>query len=95
MNLKCTKILLNKLKINQKEIQSQSLSSHDIDNWHANVIKFWRINTVLLTQDKTLYSFFLGGYKAEDFKKFEENIRQDIFKITLLHQRRCKLSRFT
>lgn len=81
MHIKCTKVLLDKLKINSKDVQNQSISSQDMNNWHANIIKFWRVNTILLTQDKTLYSFFLGGYKAEDFKNFEKNIREDIFKI--------------
>lgn len=81
MHIKCTKVLLDKLKINSKDLQNQSISGHCIDNWHANIIKFWRINTILLTHDKTLYSFFLGGYKADDFKNFEKNIRENIFKI--------------
>ena len=81
MHIKCTKLLLDKLKLNLKDLQNQSISNPNIDNWHANIIKFWRVNTVLLTQDKTLYSFFFGGYKAEDFKNFEKNIKEDIFKI--------------
>ena len=48
---------------------------------NGDVIKFGRTNTLLFTHDKTLYSFFLSGYKAEHFKNFEFCIKEDIFKI--------------
>jgi hypothetical protein len=35
----------------------------------------------LITNDKTLFSFYLFGYKTSDFKHFTEIIREDIFKI--------------
>ena len=55
----------------------------DIDNYHCNLLKFGRYNCVLLTNDKTLFSFFIYGLKANDFKNFEESIGQPIFKILI------------
>ena len=82
MNLKCTKILLDKLKIKDIDIKKDGLVlNQDLNNWHCNLLKFGRINTVLLTNDKTLYSFFLTGYKANDFKNFKLVASEDMFKI--------------
>jgi len=68
MNLKCTKILLDKLKI---DVKTNLILNPSLNNWHINILKFGRINTLLLTHDKTLYSFFIGGYKADNFKNFD------------------------
>jgi hypothetical protein len=81
MNLKCTKILLDKLKIDTKTIKTNLILDPNLNNWHINLLKFGRTNTLLLTHDKTLYSFFIGGYKADNFKNFDICIKEDIFKI--------------
>ena len=80
MNLKCTKKLLDKLKIKNPEI-SEEMSDGDIENWHCNIFDYGKIYAVLITNDKTLFSFYLFGYRASDFKHFSEIIKEDIFKI--------------
>lgn len=81
MNLKCTKTLLDKLKIDTKNMKSNLVLDPNLNNWHCNIFKFGRTNTLLLTHDKTFYSFFLSGYKADDFKNFDFCIKEDIFKM--------------
>ena len=81
MNLQLTKNLSDKLK--RTLIDVESLSYSDIDNFHCNLLKFGRYNCVLITNDKTLYSFFLFGLKGDDFKHFEEVIRERIFKLLI------------
>ena len=81
MNLKCTKTLLDKLKIDTKNMKPNLVLDPSLNNWHCNILKFGRTNTLLLTHDKTLYSFFITGYKAENFKDFGFCIKEDVFKI--------------
>jgi hypothetical protein len=80
MNLKCTKKLLDKLKI--KNINNTKEQTDEaIENWHSNIFDYGKIYGVLITNDKTLFSFYLFGYKSSDFKHFTEIIKEDIFKI--------------
>ncbi len=79
LNLQLTKKLSDTLKVDMVEIDTSNYS--DIDNYHCNLLKFGRTNCVLITNDKTLFSFFIYGLKAKDFKNFEESISQPIFKI--------------
>jgi len=79
MNLQATKTLLDKLKTDIVEIDTKEYG--DIDNYHCNLLKFGRTNCVLITNDKTLYSFFIYGLKANDFKHFKEVVGESIFKI--------------
>ena len=80
MNLKCTKKLLDKLKI--KNINNtEEQTDEAIENWHSNIFDYGKIYGVLITNDKTLFSFYLFGYKTGDFKYFTEIIKEDIFKI--------------
>ena len=79
MNLQLTKNLSDRLKPRLNDVQL--LSHNDIDDFHCNLIKFGRSNCILITNDKTLYSFFLFGLKADDFKHFEEVIRERVFKL--------------
>ena len=81
MNLQLTKKLSDKLKVDLVEIDTSNYS--DIDNYHCNLLKFGRDNCVLITNDKTLFSFFIYGLKASDFKDFKESISQPIFKILM------------
>ncbi len=81
MNLQLTKKLSDKLKVDMVEIDTSNYS--DIDNYHCNLLKFGRDNCVLITNDKTLFSFFIYGLKASDFKDFKESISQPIFKILM------------
>ena len=80
MNLKCTKKLLDKLKIKNLNT-SEEITDKDIENWHCNILDYGKVYGVLITNDKTLFSFYLFGYKTSDFKHFTEIIKEDIFKL--------------
>ena len=81
MNLQLTKKLSDKLKVDLVKIDTTKYN--DIENYHCNLLKFGRDNCVLITNDKNLFSFFIYGLKASDFKNFEESISQRIFKILI------------
>jgi len=81
LNLQLTKKLSDKLKVDLVEIDTTKYN--DIENYHCNLLKFGRDNCVLITNDKTLFSFFIYGLKAVDFKDFKESISQPIFKILM------------
>ena len=79
MNLQLTKKLSDKLKVDVVELDTTKYN--DMENYHCNLLKFGRDNCVLITNDKTLFSFFIYGLKAVDFKNFKESVSQPIFKI--------------
>ena len=81
MNLQSTKILITKLKKDTVEIDPMKYS--DIDNYHCNLLKFGMVNSILITNDKTLYSFFIYGLTSNDFKHFGEVVKQSVFKLLL------------
>lgn len=81
MNLQSTKNLLDKLKTDVVEINPSDYS--DIENYHCNLLKFGRKNCVLITNDKTLFSFFIYGLTSDDFKHFEDSFSQPVFKILI------------
>jgi hypothetical protein len=81
MNLQLTKTLSDRLR--RTLIDIESLPHSDIDDFHCNLLKFGRYNCVLITNNKTLYSFFLFGLKADDFKHFEEVLRERVFKLLI------------
>ena len=55
----------------------------DIDNYHCNLIQFGRVYGILITNDKTLYSFYLHGFKTKEFRNFEYIFKESIFKLLL------------
>lgn len=81
MNFQITKNLSDRLR--RTLIDVESLPHSDIDDFHSNLLKFGRYNCVLITNNKTLYSFFLFGLKADDFKHFEEVVRERVFKLLI------------
>lgn len=81
MNLQLTKNLSDRLR--HTLIDVESLPHSDLDDFHCNLLKFGRYNCVLFTNNQTLYSFFLFGLKADDFKHFEEVVREKIFKLLI------------
>lgn len=82
MNLKCTKKLLDILKIkNQNDDVKIANTNEDIENWHCNILDYGKVYGLLITNDKTLFSFYLFGLEKNDFKDFNEIIKQNIFKI--------------
>jgi len=78
MNLQSTKKLLNKLKTNDVDIDIDITKYNDIDNYHCNVLIFRGVDCLLITNDKTLFSFFIYDI---DFKYFNEIVRESVFKI--------------
>ena len=56
MNLKCTKKLLDILKIKNPNNFKIPNTNEDIENWHCNILDYGKIYGVLLTNDKTLFS---------------------------------------
>jgi len=83
MNLKCTKKLLDILKIKNLDNSKIKNINEDIENWHCNIIDFAKIYGVLITNDKTLFSFYLFGFEKNDFTDFSEIMKQNIFKTML------------
>ena len=83
MNLKCTKKLLDMLKIKNPNNFKIPNTNEDIENWHCNILDYNKIYAVLITNDKTLFSFYLFGFEKDDFKDFSEIIKQNIFKTML------------
>jgi len=83
MNLKCTKKLLDILKIKNPSNFKIPNTNEDIENWHCNILDYGKIYAILLTNDKTLFSFYLFGFEKNDFKDFSEIIKQNIFKTML------------
>ena len=83
MNLKCTKKLLDILKVKNPNDFKIPNTNEDIENWHCNIIDYGKVYGVLLTNDKTLFSFYLFDFEKNDFKDFSEIIKQNIFKTML------------
>ncbi|MCP3685597.1 MAG: hypothetical protein GY861_23345 [bacterium] len=75
--IRCTKKLLNELKIKQTEDIGQS---YGIGNWHANLLWIDRRKCVLFTNDQTLFSFLVTGMKKPQFENFNEVFRLNLFK---------------
>ena len=83
MNIKCTKKLLDILKVKDQDDLEISKLNEDIENWHCNIFDYGKIYAILLTNDKTLFSFYIYGFKKNDFKEFSEIIKQHVFKTML------------
>jgi len=81
MNLRLTKKLSDKLKYELVEIDDSKYS--DVDNYHCNLLEFGGYDCLLITNTKTLYSFFIFDLDLDDFKYFEEFIRESIFKLLI------------
>jgi hypothetical protein len=58
-------------------------ANNDIEAWHCNLFDYGTIYAILLTHDKTLFSFFIYGLEKDDFKYFTEIIQQNVFKTML------------
>ncbi|NQT72369.1 MAG: hypothetical protein HQ553_06300 [Chloroflexi bacterium] len=76
-NIRCTKKLLNELKIKPTDELGQP---DGIGNWHANLLWIDRRKCVLFTNDKTLFSFLVTGMKKPQFVNFYEVFRLNLFK---------------
>jgi Fe-S-cluster formation regulator IscX/YfhJ len=79
LNLQVTKKLAIKLGVELEEIDTAQYS--DLENFHCNLLEFDDSNAILITNDKTLFSFVILGVEDEDFQHFEFILREEIFKI--------------
>jgi len=68
----CTKKLLNELEASRCSIIPPEQSSGFLGPWHANLIRIERRKCILLTNDRTLYSFLVTGVKKKDLINFQE-----------------------
>lgn len=75
--LRCTKKLLNELKIKPSE---ETDTFVELGSWHANLLRIDRRKCVLFTHDTTLYSFLVPGLKKPHFQNFREVFGQNLFK---------------
>ena len=71
------------LKVEQLHEDITPDINKDISNWHCNIIDYGKVYAVLLTNDKTLFSFYLFGFRKNNFKDFIEITKQEIFKMML------------
>lgn len=76
MNLQLTKILIDIIKPKLNDVNIQDYP--EIDNYHCNLININGIESLLITNNKTLFSFFIYDI---DFENFIETIKQSVFKI--------------
>ena len=79
MNIQCTKNLLKRL--DRKILDVASCVQDDLNTYHANIFKVGIRNTLLLTHNTSLYSFWIYGILADDLQDIEEFIRQSVFQI--------------
>ena len=75
--LRCTKKLLNELKIKPSV---ETGLYNELGSWHANLLRIDRRKCVLFTHDRTLFSFFVPGLKKPQFQNFQEIFGQNLFK---------------
>ena len=75
--IRCTKKLLNELKIKPTDDIGRS---KNISNWHANLLWIDRRKCVLFTNDSTLFSFLVTGMKKPQFENFYDIFRLNLFK---------------
>ncbi len=75
--IRCTKKLLNELKIDPHD---ELRESDSIGNWHANILWIDRRKCVLFTNDQTLYSFLVPAMKKPEFQNFHEVFRLNLLK---------------
>lgn len=76
MNLQLTKNLIDTIKPTLMEVDS--LPHSDIDDYHCNLIDMRGIPSLLITNNKTLFSFFIYDI---DLENFVDTIQQSVFKI--------------
>ncbi len=68
----CTKKLLNELEASPGSSITLEQSPGFLGPWHANLIRIERRKCLLLTNDRTLYSFLVPGVKKKDLDNFRE-----------------------
>ncbi len=68
----CTKKLLNELGASPHGAKPPEHAAGFLGPWHANLIRIERRKCILLTNDRTLYSFLVSGVKKKDLVNFRE-----------------------
>jgi len=68
----CTKKLLNEIEASPSGSMAPEPLSDFLGPWHANLIRIERRKCLLLTNDRTLYSFLVTGVKKKDLVNFRE-----------------------
>ena len=68
----CTKKLPNELEASPCSIIAPEQSSGFLGSWNANMIRIERRKCLLLTNDRTLYSFLIPGVKNKDLSNLRE-----------------------
>lgn len=79
MYLQCTQELL-------KDLAGETttpLPGHWLDTWHAHLMTIERKKCILVTNDETLYSFLIVGWKSSYRKNFKTLFTQALFKSLL------------
>lgn len=79
MHLQCTKKLLTKLKLKPKDLKESPDKDNFIENWHCNILTFDEVDTLLITNDKTIFSFLIYDFEVEDVEDFKYMVSQYIF----------------
>ena len=69
--------MLTELKTKPSE---ETISSNEVDSWHANLLRIDRRKCILFTHDATLYSFFVPALKKPQFENVREVFGQNLFK---------------
>lgn len=83
MKLQCTKKLLSKLKVESLN-DSVSPEKHEaIKNWHCNLLQYGRKKALLMTNDETLFSFFVFDVRSEELRSIKHTLQDSAFKIML------------
>jgi hypothetical protein len=70
--LHCTKKLLNEIGASQRGAKPPEHPAGFLGPWHANLIRIERRKCLLLTNDRTLYSFLIPCVKKKDLVNFRE-----------------------
>ena len=70
--LHCTKKLLNELGASPHGTEPPEHPAGFLGPWHANLIRIERRKCILLTNDRTLYSFLIPGVMKKDLVNFRE-----------------------
>ena len=68
----CTKKLLNELDESPSSSISSEHSTGFLGPWHANLVRIDRKKCILLTNDRTLYSFLVPGAKKKVLVNFRD-----------------------
>ena len=68
----CTRKLINELEASPGRSITPEHSSGFLGPWHSNLIRIERRKCLLLTNDRTLYSFLVPGVKKKDLSNFQE-----------------------